>query len=612
MKKLLFIPLLFISLYLSAAPIGEKRAREIATQFFAKQITRSGSVNLDLEWAGQDINKATTRGAAGDLDEALMYIYNLSDSKGFVIVSGDDSTRSIVAYSNEGSFEVNDIADATRWILSAWCDQIETSRAANIPPLNGGIIFDDSEDVVEELLYETAKWNQGEPYNRLSPVYQNGGQAPSGCVATAISIVMYYHKWPDCGVGTTPGYTCNYTYDEENNLVESKKIPANELGHMYEWDLMKAEYKKGAYTDKHGDAVAKLMYDVGTAMEMGWAPGGSGAVTGRCPERLSTYFKYSKGALWIGNGMYSTKEWFEVLAQNVRDYGPTVGAGGGHAYVVDGYDKKGYFHLNYGWGGSADGYYYLPDNDFCRSMGAAFYLEPDRDGTSKPRDRFSIAALGGGNPWLCTVFGLESETKDIKQNQEIKLRRAVYESVGNGPFTGYFNLVLCDRDGNFIETVDENWFEELPQGQDVRDMIDEKVYIRSEFKEGYRLRYYYKGQNPGEWEWMREGGGNGCDEIVVCASPEEIQERTEFIYNKSTKVLNLWSLIPLTYVVTDSEGEVKTQGSVYGGRYHNGKYVDNEYVKVGAEIRLASYESGEYTISLSCGGGRPYDLKIVL
>ena len=244
MKKLLFIPLLFISLYLSASPIGEKRAREIATQFFAKQITRGGSVNLDLEWAGQDINKATTRGAAGDLDEALMYIYNLSDSKGFVIVSGDDSTRSIVAYSNEGSFEVNDIADATRWILSAWCDQIETSRAANIPPLNGGIIFDDSEDVVEELLYETAKWNQGEPYNRLSPQYR-AGKAPSGCVATAISIVMYYHKWPDCGVGTTKAYTIDYKNEDDSSLNEKMSIPANELGEMYQGDNMLMEYKNG-------------------------------------------------------------------------------------------------------------------------------------------------------------------------------------------------------------------------------------------------------------------------------------------------------------------------------------------------------------------------------
>ena len=63
MKKLLFIPLLFITVSLSAFPIGEKKAREIATQFFAQTVTRGAAVNLELEWAGVDINAAMTRGA---------------------------------------------------------------------------------------------------------------------------------------------------------------------------------------------------------------------------------------------------------------------------------------------------------------------------------------------------------------------------------------------------------------------------------------------------------------------------------------------------------------------------------------------------------------------
>lgn len=610
MKKLLFIPLLFVSFILSAAPIGEKRARELALEFFAKKATRAADVKLDLEWAGHDINKAVTRGSVVDADEALMYIYNRADAQGFVIISGDDGTRSVVAYSDEGSFEMNDIADATRWMLSAWCDQIEATRAGDIPPLNGGVIFDDDGEVIDELLYETAKWNQGEPYNRLSPVYR-AGTSPSGCVATAISIVMRYYQWPDCGVGTTPAYTIHYKNEDNPTLDQDMPIPANELGHMYDWKKLLMKYERGKYTEAQGDEVAKLMYDVGTVMSMGWGPGASGAVTGYSASRLPKYFKYGKGAMWIGDGMYTRKEWFALLRENLQIYGPMVGAGGGHAYVLDGYDNKGYFHLNYGWGGSADGYYYLPDNDFTRSMGALFYLEPDKDGTSKPRDSFGMSALGGGDPWYCTVFGLESEEKDIRQNVAFKLRRAIISNTANGPFTGYFNLVLCDREGNFIEVVDENMFVNLAEGTDVRSMTDETVTIRSEFKEGYRLRYYYKGENPGVWQWVRTS--NGCDEIVVCASPEEIQERTEFIYDKAAKVLNLWSLIPLTYEVKDAEGTVKASGSVYGGRHYNSRKGSNsEYIKVGAELNLKNYAAGEYTISLSCGGGRPYNISIVL
>ncbi|MBO5893194.1 MAG: C10 family peptidase [Alistipes sp.] len=611
MKKLLFIPLLFVSFVLSAMPIGEKRARELAVQFFAKTATRATDVKLDLEWAGHDIKQPVTRGSVVDADEALLYIYNRADSEGFVIISGDDSQRPVVAYSHEGSVNVNDMADATRWLLSAWCEQIEAAQEANVPPLNGNIIFDDNGEDIDELLYETAKWNQGEPYNRLSPVYR-AGQAPSGCVATAMSIVMRYYMWPDCGVGTTKAYTLDWhPSDVDPSLHQKINIPANELGHKYDWNKMPLRYDRGQYSVAQGDEVAKLMYDVGTVMEMGWAPGGSGAVTGYCASRLPQYFKYGKGAVWIGDGMYSREEWFALLRENLQIYGPMIGAGGGHAYVLDGYDSKGYFHMNYGWGGSSDGYYYLPDNDFTRSMGACFYLEPDRTGTSKPRDRFGMAALGGGDPWYCTVFGLESHTKDIVPNKEIELHRAIYRSDSNGPFTGYFNLVLCDREGNFIETIDENYFENLAPGVDIRDKIASKVVVKREFKEGYRLRYYFKGENPGVWEWLR--ASNGCDEIVLCASPEEIAERTEFIYDKSTKVLNLWSLIPLTYEVKDANGKVSSSGSVYGGRHYNSRKGPNsEYIKVGAELSFKNYEPGEYTVSLSCGGGRPYNLTIVI
>lgn len=615
MKKLLFIPLLFISFCLSASPIGEKRAREIAAQFFAQTVTRGADVKLDLEWAGFDINAATTRGAVVDADEALMYIYNRADAKGFVIVSGDDSTRPIIAYSNEGNFEVNDIADATRWMLSSWCDQIEASREANIPPLNGGIIFDDDDDEVEELLYETAKWNQGEPYNRLSPHYVDG-KAPSGCVATAICIVMRYHCWPDRGVGTTPAYTIN-----RGEGKQSWDVPANELGQEYKWDKMPLEYIRGEYSTYEGDAVAELMYDVGTAMNMGWAPGGSGAVTGLMIERMAKYFKYTKASRWMNSSSYTEAEWVKLLSQNVRDYGPTVGAGGGHAYVVDGYDKRGYFHLNYGWGGSADGFYYLPDNDFCRSMGAGFYFEPDRDGTSKPRDLCSFVALGTNRKdpdtledrWTCTWWGLETNLTEFKSNTSIPLRQTIGRNSTIGPFTGYVNLVLCDRDGNFIETVQENYYDNIQQGGELWKASDgeKKVTIKSDLKPGYRLRYYFKGGNPGEWEWMRDG--SEVFEIVVCASPEEIAENLKLTYDKADKIIYFYSSIALKYEVRDADGNVKTSGATAGGRYFNTE-LDPEYSihhERGPKVDMSKYESGEYTISFTCGSD-PYVLKVQL
>lgn len=618
MKKLLFIPLLFVTFCLSASPIGEKRAREIAAQFFAQTTTtRASAVELSLEWAGDDVNQALTRGATGDLDEALMYIYNRADAQGFVIVSGDDNTRAVLAYSYDSSIAVDDMADATRWMLSSWCAQIEAARESTIPPLNGGVIFDDVDDEMDELLYETAKWNQGEPYNRLSPNYIDG-KAPSGCVATAISIVMRYYKWPDCGVGTTPAYKIDREDDKQD-----WDVPANELGHAYDWDNMLMEYHRGQYSTQQGDAVARLMYDVGTAMNMGWAPGGSGAVTGYCQDRLPKYFKYSKGMRWLGSGSYTREEWFSMLKKNLKDYGPMVGAGGGHAYVVDGYDKRDYFHLNYGWGGSADGYYYLPDNDFCRTMGASFYLEPDKDGTSKARDVCSYVQLGGSrknpdtleNQWMCTWWGLETDATEFKPNTPISLRRTTVRNGGIDSFTGNVNLVLCDRDGNFIETVEENRVTNLAAGGEVWKNTSGAVSVsfKSELKPGYRLRYYYKGENPGVWEWLREGTSGDVSEIIVCASPDEIAKSMKFTYSKTDKTIYFYSTIALKYEVKDSEGNVKKSGATAGGRYFNTELDATfaVYHEKGPRVDLGNFEPGEYTISFTCGSD-PYVLKIQL
>lgn len=130
MKKIaLLISLMLFCLNLMAAPIGEKRAREIAINFFAQHTTRStGDINLTLEWAGNSFTQPQRTSI--DADQALLYIYN-NLNRGFVVIAGDDALNPIIAYSFENNLLTDNMAEATEAILDAWCRQVAASRRAS-------------------------------------------------------------------------------------------------------------------------------------------------------------------------------------------------------------------------------------------------------------------------------------------------------------------------------------------------------------------------------------------------------------------------------------------------------------------------------------------------
>lgn len=129
MKKILLLSLLFVTFQLSAAPIGEKRAREMAVQFFVQNLgVNAEDVKVELEWAGSDVDKDMAAPAKQATDDALIYIFNRTDTKGFVILAGDDKSRPVLAFAFDNTFDVENIPDGARWMLSCWCRQVEAKR----------------------------------------------------------------------------------------------------------------------------------------------------------------------------------------------------------------------------------------------------------------------------------------------------------------------------------------------------------------------------------------------------------------------------------------------------------------------------------------------------
>ena len=200
------------------------------------------------------------------------YIFNAEGDNGFVIVSGDDELTEVVGYSTTGTFKVSDdMPLAIREYLSEYSNYVKSFRAGAVSA--SGKFQKVGTPVVAPMV--KTKWNQVEPYNRNAPFDSKYGErCPTGCVATAYAQVMKYYEWPACGAGSNE-YESSYGILKEDF---SKSV--------YDWGNMLNEYNryqdiggdiKNEYSEVQATAVAKLMWDCGVAIDMDYAPEGSGA-----------------------------------------------------------------------------------------------------------------------------------------------------------------------------------------------------------------------------------------------------------------------------------------------------------------------------------------------
>ena len=279
-----------------------------------------------------------------------LYIINYGSDQGFVIISGESGTEAeVVGYCDHGSFSYYDAPIQLKDLLEDYSESIDALRqnpalASKAPrrvsKAELGTV------IVGPLL--TTTWSQWAPYNALCPA-----GCPSGCVPTAIAQVMNYWKWPKQSIGRLMDSVGTFTGEDFS-------------GHVYDWDNMLDSYA-GAYNAQQAEAVAFLMRDIGKAIGTGYTPEGSGSVLREDP--LMENFSYSPD-MSIRRGD-TAAELQSVIKSELDKLRPVLYVGGpdnpkpggtiqensGHALVCDGYTSNNYFHFNYGWGGSYDGFY---------------------------------------------------------------------------------------------------------------------------------------------------------------------------------------------------------------------------------------------------------------
>ncbi len=280
--------------------------------------------------------------------QPAFYIFNRDNDEGFVIISADDRAHTVLAYSDKGHWDENDLPENLRVWLEGYAEQIGSQDAFYAPSMETA-----SYTPVGQLCQTT--WGQNDPYNRLCPMWQSS-RTVTGCVATAASQIMKKHNYPEHGIGS-------HSYKWANANGDSIVLSADFENTTYDWSNMLNSYTSSA-TDVQKDAVATLIYHCGVANEMRY---GKSASTGDSPDMLGQmidYFDYDKGIRTYRKGYAPDSVIMENIYNNLRMGQPVYISAKtidsiGHAFVCDGIDADGLLHINWGWNGKADGYYQL-------------------------------------------------------------------------------------------------------------------------------------------------------------------------------------------------------------------------------------------------------------
>lgn len=206
-------------------------------------------------------------------------------------------------------------------------------------------------------------WNQGAPYNNKCPIYYNKdgstGTAATGCVATALAQVINYYKYPNALLAPIPSLTNNYTTDSGTKQVTCKAIYKNT---PIDWANMLDNYT-GSETEDQKNAVANLMLMCGQAVKMGYGASSGASFGDNVATMFKSYFGYDDKVYAAYRSKYSSSDWSNLIYNEIANGHPVAydgfSTGGGHAFVIDGFDGDELFHLNWGWGGGSDGYFLL-------------------------------------------------------------------------------------------------------------------------------------------------------------------------------------------------------------------------------------------------------------
>lgn len=587
MRKTILFLMAFLPMCLFAESISLDEARKIAENFFQRQLSRTSSTALRMVYDGET---PSSRSAGSS---PALYVFDHISQPGFVVVSGDDATYSVLGYSYNSDFPEGQLPSNIESWLQGMKAQINELRRQGAAPLSV-----DSRaatgNVVKQL--ETAKWNQDTPYNDATPIV-GGKQSPTGCTITATAIAMRYLKWPENRTKEIPAYTTS------TNKVS---VAARPLGEAYNWDNMLLEYKSGEYSDAHAAEVARLMADVGAMMQADYMADETAANPGHIVDRLVAYMDYDKTARLVMRYQYNKQDWYDLMKNELDNNRPIIYGGyknnkegkaeAGHSFILDGYTDDDCFGVNWGWGGYCDGYFKL---DAMSPAGSGIGGNNDHYNDSQN----AIIGLkknegGEGSYWITLgEKGFTNKPTNVKTNVPFSVSMDGLWNMGNATFSGTFLWALTDADGVIKQELYKFYYD-LPANQGFSEeglAPVLKFTITKTINVGDRIRVLY--QPKGETEWTLVKGGDECTWELLVGDEHTIAESTSLEYDRTTRKMKVQVKEGVSVSLVSSDGKSLTA---------NVNKVGNTAI-----VTTEGLAKGTYLLKLSKGDEK-HELKIQL
>ena len=481
LRTLLMLTCLAVLSSAMAGPVTENEARNIASQFLANKSFQSSGLKMAHKALRPDATKGTT-------EKATYYVFNASRSQGgYVIVAGDDRAPAVLGYSVSGTFDADNVPEAMQDLLDSYSAQIialsQGGQSLNLNP---------SGNAIHPLV--PANWSQKAPYNTMLPMLSNGRQAVAGCVATAMAQLLYRWKYPTQVTTTLPAYT-----SQSLHIYMPALEPVD-----FNWEAMHDTYLTNDTESEGAQAAARLTLYCAQSVEMDFQNNGSGANSNRIPRVLSTYFGFKGSAHCEYRENFTTQGWADFIYSELAEGRPVIYSGSkassGHAFICDGYDGEGMFHINWGWDGLSNGYYLLN------------VLNPDAQGTGAASEAYGyiysqyvVCGIEPGEGG--SVFALTAG--NVALNNAVTVRvssNANFKATVSGRFYNYTNQTMAVSYGwglyegdELVSVLYQSSTSSLPSGYFYSTMNETLNFGKGITSGNYRIVPIYSEYGAGNW-----------------------------------------------------------------------------------------------------------------